>query len=120
MITGIGTDLIEVERVERVCRKNARFVERVFTKAEAEFSFRNKKNPYMHLAACWAAKESFFKATNIRCRFRDVEVTHESSGKPYFNFGPSLEGKIDNLRVHLTISHIKEYATATVVVETAE
>lgn len=129
MIIGIGIDLIEVARVSKVCTTNARFVERIFAESEIEYSFKNKVNPHLHLAACWAAKEAFYKATNIRCSFRDVVVAHEVSGKPYFTFGESAErglreladglggAKDTEVKAHLSISHIKEYATAMVVVE---
>ena len=116
-IVGIGIDLIEVARVTKVCTTNKRFVERIFANSEIEYSLRNKVNPYLHLAACWAAKEAFYKATNVRCSFRDVVVCHEDSGKPYFEFGDSVPEEALSWRVHLSISHIKEYATAIVVVE---
>jgi len=102
-IVGIGIDLIEVARVTKVCTTNKRFVERIFANSEIEYSLRNKVNPYLHLAACWAAKEAFYKATNVRCSFRDVV--------------DSVPEEALSWRVHLSISHIKEYATAIVVVE---
>ncbi len=136
MIIGVGIDLIEVSRVAKVCETNKRFVERVFAESEVEYSLRNRKSPYQHLAACWAAKEAFYKATNIRCSFADVVVCHYENGQPILMFGNTarkgleviaeslLAGKsierafdIDNVRAHLSISHIKDYATAIVVVE---
>lgn len=117
MIYGIGTDLIEVARVAKVCESNPRFVERVFTENEKAYSFKNKKNPYMHLAASWAAKESLYKAVNVRCRYADVEVAHEESGKPFFRFERELAETLAEFTFHLSISHIKDYATAVVVAE---
>lgn len=116
MIVGIGTDIIEVERVARVCENNARFLARVFSDGEREYSFKNKMSPHMHLAACWSAKESFFKATNFKFRYGDLEVVHDEAGKPSFDFGPALAGEVENLSVHLSISHIKDLAVTTVVV----
>lgn len=151
MIIGVGIDLIEVARVAKVCETNTHFVERVFAKSEVEYSARNKKSPYQHLAACWAAKEAFYKATNIKCNFRDVVVNHFDTGQPFLVFGESARAGIEKflrespgsehrinecrndgdsdpdviedgsrnreLRTHLSISHIKDYATAMVVVE---
>jgi holo-[acyl-carrier protein] synthase len=117
VIIGIGTDLIEVARVERVCTNNKRFLETMFTEAEREYSAKNIKNPYMHLAAAWAAKEALFKATNIRFRFGDAAVAHEKTGKPYFVFSQSVMDKFGAMHLHLTISHVKEYAIATVVAD---
>jgi holo-[acyl-carrier protein] synthase len=142
MIIGIGIDLIEVARVAKVCETNKRFVERVFAESEIEYSMRNKKSPYQHLAACWSAKEAFYKATNIKCNFADVVVAHFDTGQPYFIFGETAKTGIEmiesshsavelnpeknadaiqrnhgSIKCHLSISHIKDYATAVVVVE---
>lgn len=117
MIYGVGIDLIEVARVAKVCGTNKRFVERVFTSNEVAYSFKNKVNPYMHLAASWAAKESFYKATNIRCGYSQIEVAHEDSGKPYFRFERELAARLSEYTFHVSISHLKDYATAVVVAE---
>lgn len=71
----------------------------------------------MHLAASWAAKESLYKAVNVRCRYADVEVAHEESGKPFFRFERELAETLAEFTFHLSISHIKDYATAVVVAE---
>lgn len=122
MIIGIGVDLIEIARVARVCQENPRFLARMFSQGEREWSFRNQKHPYQHLAACFAAREAFFKATNLRFRTEEVEVCHHESGMPYLKFHGSLQEKMERLgwQVHLSISHHRTHAVVVVVVEEPE
>ena len=114
MIIGIGIDILEVGRVQKVVERNVRFLERVFTKGETDYSLR-KKNKYQHLAARFAAKEAFFKAIGKRIAWTDVEVINEPSGLPRLvvhakdDFGFSQS--------HLSLSHLAEYAVAVVILE---
>lgn len=83
MLTGIGTDTIEIERITEACA-NKRFLERVYTIAERDYCF-NRKNPYPSLAARFAAKEAVLKALGTGlagCRFTDIEVVFEYAGGP--------------------------------------
>ena len=61
MITGVGIDLIEVERVAVKIRKEIGFRELVFSKKEIAYC-EKKTNKFEHYAARFAAKEAFFKA----------------------------------------------------------
>jgi holo-[acyl-carrier protein] synthase len=61
MIFGIGTDLIEVERVAEKMEKKIGFKELVFSPNEISYC-EPMANKYEHYAARFAAKESFFKA----------------------------------------------------------
>ena len=70
MIVGIGMDIIEVRRVKEAVEKNPRFLERIFTRREIDYSL-TKKNKYEHLAARFAAKEAFFKGS-IRLFFAET------------------------------------------------
>ena len=61
MIIGLGTDIIEIERVRKaVAKKN--FRENVFTEREREYCESRGKNSAASYAARFAAKEAFFKA----------------------------------------------------------
>ncbi len=114
MIIGIGIDLLEVGRVQKAVERNIRFLERVFTKTETEYSL-PKKNKYQHLAARFAAKEAFFKAIGKRIAWTDVEVINEPSGQPRL----VIHAKEDFgfTRSHLSLSHLAEYALAVVILE---
>ena len=125
MIVGLGVDLIEIERVKQAHLKHGqRFIERLYTPAEAKYCLR-KKDPYPSLAGRFAAKEAVIKAFSHgfggRWKWVHIEVVREPSGKP----GLKLTGIMEKLRVqrkisnmHLTIAHSKRDATATVIFET--
>ena len=86
MITGIGTDIVHIDRVQRVLERHGeRFVNRILT-AEERVRFERTKAKASHLAKRFAAKEAFSKAigTGIRSPFRwhSIAVTRDSRGKP--------------------------------------
>ena len=124
MIFGIGTDIIEVDRVGGLVNKGPGFIEKVFHPGEIAYC-ESKRFKNQHYAARFAAKEAFMKAIGTGWRlgitFHDIEVVHDMMGKPGFVLhGKAGEFVAENgiISIHLTISHIKEYATATVVLET--
>ncbi len=124
MIVGTGVDLIEIERVEQAHASfGCRFIDRLFTPAEAEYCLK-KKDPYPSLAGRFAAKEAVIKAFSQgfggRWKWRHIEVVREKSGKPTIR----LEGILEKLRaerkinrIHLSLAHSKRDATATVILE---
>ena len=110
MITGIGTDLIEIARFEKlVC--NAHFMERVFTAAERDH-IQNKPN---RAAGMFGAKEAFSKAVGTGLSgfsLTEVEIDHDEAGKPYFRlYGRALE-RFGTLSFQLSISHSASHAVA--------
>lgn len=124
MILGIGIDLIEVRRVrEGIERFGDRFTHRLFTPVEIEYCS-SRKNPAMHYAGRFCAKEAAFKAMGRGwggdISWKEIEVYNEPSGAPRIVFyGKALELVQEKkmVRAHVTISHIEEHATAAVVLE---
>ena len=114
MILGTGIDIIEVERVKRIAEKSPRFLEKIFTSGEIDYC-RKKKNKYQHLAARFAAKEAFFKAIGRRINWSDVELFNLSSGKPELKIVNKERFRIE--KAHVSISHLKDYAVAAVILE---
>ena len=114
MIIGIGIDILEVGRIQKVAERNARFLDRVFTEKEILYSH-PKRNNYQHLAARFAAKEAFFKAIGKRIAWTDVEVVNEPSGQPRL----VVHAKEDFgfTRCHLSLSQLAEHALAVVILE---
>lgn len=114
MIIGIGIDILEVGRIQRVVERNVRFLDRVFTEREIQYS-QPKKNKYQHLAARFAAKEAFFKAIGKRIAWTDVEVVNEPSGQPRL----VVHAKEDFgfTRSHLSLSHLTDHALAVIILE---
>ncbi len=118
-VLGIGTDIESVARIAKSMERNT-FIDRVFTKNEQEY-FKHKKNYAENGAGIFCAKEALFKAlgTGISFSFLDMEVCHRESGAPHFLFYGKLSEKIqsEELKVFLSISHTKDYATANVIIE---
>jgi len=115
MITGIGIDLIEVERIKSLIEKNPRFSQRIFTVQEIRYC-QDKKNKYQHYAARFAAKEAFFKALGRRIKWTDIGLSNLSSGKPQLEIKDTKlkeEFSLDN--IHVSIAHLKEYGAAVVI-----
>jgi len=81
-IVGVGVDLADIDRVERVLEKYPKFAHRCFTDHEREYAFRFA-NPARRLAARFAGKEAVMKSMGTgwrRVRWKDVEIT--GGGKP--------------------------------------
>lgn len=114
----LGVDIIEIDRIEKVLSENPRFLERIFTSVEKSWAeLYYTKRPAQHLAACWAAKEAFFKATNIKFKFGQIQVNHLSNRKPFIEAVNDIEFSIDWNKVELSISHNNDYAIAVVIIK---
>jgi holo-[acyl-carrier protein] synthase len=127
MIYGIGTDLIEIKRVERVLERfGERFARRILCEPELK-RFRAHKQPVAYLAKRFAAKEAFTKAlgTGIHApaNWHGVWVVNLKSGKPQLEFSEDLKMLLeqrDIRRSHLSLTDEKEMAAATVILECGE
>jgi len=124
MIYGIGTDIIEVERIHKVMERDIGFRDKIFTPGEIEYC-EKMKNRYQHYAARFSAKESFLKAigTGWRygIRFADIDICHDDLGKPFIRVYGKAKELVNNLsisKIHVSLSHLKEMATAIVILET--
>jgi holo-[acyl-carrier protein] synthase len=117
MVLGIGIDIIEVTRVRNLAEKKPRFLKRIFTSEEVEYCSK-KKNSHQHLAARFAAKEAFFKALGKRIKWTDVELYNLPSGKPQLKIKD--KERFSFTEVHVSVSHLAEYAAAMVVLEGKE
>ena len=122
MILGLGTDIAEVKRIAKSIENNS-FTERVFSKVEIAYC-ESKTNKAEHYAARFAAKEAFFKALGTGWRdgmaFNEVEVWNDELGKPELNIVGATAEKIKERnihKIHISLSHTKEMAMATVVLE---
>jgi holo-[acyl-carrier protein] synthase len=124
MVLGIGTDMIEIERIEASLERfGERFLDRIFTAGEIAYCMR-KKNAAESLAARFAAKEAAAKAlgTGISrgVNWREFEVRRELSGKPTLHWSGragELAAEMGVKRVSLSLTHSRDLAMAVVVVE---
>jgi holo-[acyl-carrier protein] synthase len=124
MIYGVGTDLIEIRRVERVLERfGERFARRILCEPELK-RFRAHKQPVAYLAKRFAAKEAFTKAlgTGIHApaNWHGVWVVNLRSGKPVLEFSPPLQKLLQERKIrssHLSLTDEREIAAATVILE---
>lgn len=95
MIKGIGTDIVEHERI------NLKIARKVLSERE-KLQCEQASNQIEFLASRFAAKEAIIKATDKKYLINDIELSNTASGKLICN----IEG------MHVTISHEKKYSTA--------
>jgi holo-[acyl-carrier protein] synthase len=124
MIHGIGTDFVEVSRLERILKEwGDRFLDRVYAHDEIEYC-KNKAFPAIHFAARFAAKESFLKSLGIGLgmgvKLKEIEVRNNTLGNPELKINEKVVSILDNLGVkaiHLSMTHTREHAHAIVILE---
>lgn len=121
MIIGIGTDIIEIDRIKNALERTPSFLEKTFTEAEIKM-FQMKSMKTETIAGNFAAKEAISKAVGTGMRgfsFKDIEIIRDELGKPIVNITKNVEEKIyvDKYKFNVSISHNKESAIAFVVLE---
>ena len=111
MIAGIGTDIIEVDRIEQALARNDRFVERVYSEAEREYCL-SFSNPSERFAGRFAAKEAVAKSLGASLSWLDVEIISDEKGKPIVSLLNDAAVIADGREVMLSISHCRSHAMA--------
>ncbi len=127
MIVGIGVDLFSVPRVEDDLDKGEQGLrDTIFTPEEIAYC-QSKRYPAQHFAARFAAKEAVFKALGASglsgSHWRDVEVRVERNGRSYVLLHDKVREAADALHVtsvHVSLSHTRDWAVASVVLESAD
>ena len=121
MIFGIGTDIIEVARVEIAVKKDA-FVKKLYSEREIAYCEANRKAE--SYAARFAGKEAFFKALGTGWRdglvLTEVEILNDELCKPYLQLSGKTAAIVAEKGVknmHISLSHTKDWAIAYVVLE---
>jgi holo-[acyl-carrier protein] synthase len=105
----VGIDIVEVSRIaDMVERFGTRFVDKVFTPAEAAYAAGRRRMPES-LAGRFAAKEAFMKALGRKMPWQDVEVVMRDGKPSILCCGRPYGG--------VSISHERDYAVAMVVME---
>lgn len=116
MILGIGNDIVEVARIKAVfSRYPRRFLDRIFTSYEQDYCLK-RKEPALHLAGRFAAKEAIVKALGTGfsqgLSWLDIEIRNDLQGKPAVFFSLFAKELFGDLKLHISISHCHQYATA--------
>ena len=123
-----GIDIIEVERIkESIEELGENFINRNYTEKEIEYCNKSGSIKYQHFAARFACKEAVFKAISQfisgreEALWKDIEVINIDGGKPVINVDKlkkNFKKNVNNVEIKnidISISHIKEYAVASVV-----
>jgi holo-[acyl-carrier protein] synthase len=124
MIYGVGTDLMEIARIESALERfGERFARRILCEPELR-RFERHAKPAAYLAKRFAAKEAFSKAlgTGIHApaNWHGVWVTNQKSGKPQLEYSAALGALLAQRRIvraHLTLTDERAMACATVILE---
>ena len=128
MILGIGTDLANIERIQRALdRFGDRFRNRVFTEHEQKRAERMQE-PAAVYAKRWAAKEACSKAMGTGLRmgiaWRDMSVTNLETGQPVMHVTGWAQERLNEMTpegydavIHVTLTDDHPWAQAYVVIE---
>ena len=116
MILGIGTDIIEIDRIAAVLQRHgSSFLDRIFTKKEQQYVTTTAS-----YAAHFAGKEAVSKAlgTGIAdgVSWKDIEIYNKETGEPFVQLAPHIMTRFQNPRVFITLSHSKQHAVAFAVI----
>ena len=128
MIYGIGTDLINSERVEKLLNKfGNKFLFKIFSNEEIKKS-KTSYNKALYFSKRFAGKEAFWKAISPNkdntLHFNEIEILSNDNGKPYVNLIGMTKNKVSNLEkslncrfnFHISISDEKPNALAFVII----
>jgi holo-[acyl-carrier protein] synthase len=124
MICGIGIDLVENDRLARIIAKwGSKFMQRVFSEGEISYCEKHVQ-AVVNYGARFAAKESFVKALGIGLgmgvKLKEIEVVNDKKGKPELVLRGEAKAQIEKrniVKVHLSLTHTKSYASAIVLLE---
>lgn len=117
MILGIGNDIVEVDRIRAILEKHGkRFLDRLYTPREQEYCLKHK-DPAIHFAGRFAAKEALAKALGTGLgrelvTWVDLEIINDAYGKPLVKMSDQLSDAFNSPTLFISISHCDQYATA--------
>jgi holo-[acyl-carrier protein] synthase len=127
MIYGIGTDIVQISRIEQaIARNGERFAERILGPQELEKYHARRARSAVRglrfLATRFAAKEAFSKAIGLGMRmpmsWRSAQMLNEAGGKPVIVCSGALDDfmRQNRLSAQVTVSDEAEYGVAFVIV----
>ena len=120
-VVGLGTDIVEIDRLSGDNKRVRKLAERVLTDNELA-TFESQKQPERFLAKRFAAKEAAVKALGTGIgngiSWHQIEISSDQLGAPLLNFSGTAKIHADSLgaqRYHLSIADEQHYAVATVI-----
>jgi holo-[acyl-carrier protein] synthase len=125
MIKGMGTDIVEIARIDRMVKKyGSQFLNKVFTDNEINLCSK-KAFPSIHLSGRWAAKEAFYKALpsdiQVISGWKSIEIISGQNGRrQVMVIDRTLMRELEHQKVekiNISISHEREYCVAVILLE---
>jgi len=124
MIFGIGTDIVNIRRIDEM-KSLQTFAKKILSDKELTFYNQIKEEKkVMYLSKQFAAKEAFSKAVGTgisgKVNFRAISILRDSNGKPFFDFDDALKKLLSDLGIiqsHVSLSDERDYAIAYVILE---
>jgi holo-[acyl-carrier protein] synthase len=120
MILGIGTDIIEILRIEEAIINNKNFLNKLFTEKEIQM-FERRKMKSEVIAGNFSAKEAISKTLGTGVRgfsFKEIEILRDELGKPIVYLSENIEKIIGkSYKINLSISHNNTSAIAFAILE---
>ena len=116
MLTSLGIDIIEIDRVRQAIQRRPRLAPRLFTPRERAYCDQ-RSDSAPHYAARFAAKEATAKVLGRPLRWHDVEIVSLPSGQPTLALSgeaAALARVADGWRLLVSLSHSREHAVACV------
>jgi holo-[acyl-carrier protein] synthase len=118
MSSGVGIDLLEIDRLERALKRYPRLAERVFTRAERDYA-EARARPARHLAARFAAKEAVVKALGLSGAFGLVQIEVVAGQPPAVRLAGRAADAAAGRRVEISLTHSRDFAAAVAIIDTA-
>jgi holo-[acyl-carrier protein] synthase len=121
-VSGVGIDLLEIDRLERALERRPALAERLFTEPERRYAA-SRVRPGQHLAARFCAKEAVAKALGLEAwSFKDVEVVSDKGGPPEVRLSGAAAARASALgvRVSVSLTHTRSQAGAVALAAAAD
>jgi len=111
----IGTDIESVQRVQKLLNNKPQILKKFYYESEWNYSML-KASPAQSLTGIWCAKEAVIKAMSFyhALKIQDIEIEREETGRPIVILHNFQD--IQCFHFSMSISHCKDYAVATVIV----
>jgi holo-[acyl-carrier protein] synthase len=116
--SGVGIDLLEIDRLEGALQRHPRLAERVFSDAERQYAM-SRARPARHLAARFAAKEAVVKALGLAGGFGFGEIEVVAGEPPTVRLSGRAAEVAGGRRIDVSLTHSRDFAAAVAIVDTA-
>lgn len=117
MKISVGTDIIEIDRIKTAV-SNQKFINRIYTTKEISYCEKTHNMKFQHYGARFAGKEATFKAISSflanpeKLSWKNIEITNDAYGKPHVEIINFEDYGLKNIKLDISLSHVKDYAVA--------